>query len=203
MKKIAFVLAHPDDAEIWCGGMIAKELDNNSDIRIFYLYACTEERIKESNYNSKKYGYKVYYLEQEKEKLLEFLLKFNPNLIITHWEYDANFEHRETCRYLNSIIPDLIFSNKMNFKFFYCESVNLIGNNNNFFVPDYYIDISDKYITKNDMIGNYCSQNPDYWKKIIDTQNKLFGNVSGCNYSEGYQQVQIFGVKKCKKNVIE
>ena len=203
MRKIAFVLAHPDDVEIWCGGMLLEELSNLSNIRVYYLYACSDERIKESNDNSKKYGYEVYYIEQKKEKLFDYLLEFNPNLIITHWEYDTNFEHRKTNEYLNLIIPNLIFTNKMNFKLFCCESVNLLGINNNFFVPDLYIDISNNYNQKNLMIENYYSQNPEYWKKIVNIQNKLFGNISGCEYCEGYQQIPILGVKKCLRKTIK
>lgn len=203
MKKIAFVLAHPDDAEIWCGGMLLNELKNLSRVRIYYLYACTFERIKESEKISKKYGYEVYYMEHTKEKLFDSLLEFNPNLIITHWEYDVNFEHRKTNQLLNSIIPDLIFTNKVDFKLYCCESVNLLGINNNSFNPDCYIDISDNYLEKMDMIKNYSSQNPKYWEEIVSTQNKLFGNAVSCKYCEGYQQIPILGVKKCAKKIIE
>ena len=203
MRKIAFVLAHPDDAEIWCGGLLLEERIKLSEIKIYYLYTCTNERIEESNKNAKQYGYEVHYMEQNKDKLFNYLLDFNPNLIITHWEYDTNFEHRETNKYLNSIIPDLIFTNKMNFKLYCCEPVNLLGINNNIFSPDCYIDISNNYEEKIKMIDNYISQNPEYWKKTINIQNKLLGNISNCNYCEGYQQLPILGVKRCAKTIIE
>ena len=67
MKKIAFVLAHPDDAEIWCGGFLLKELNSSTDIRIYYLYGCSKNRINESIINSKKYRYKIYYIENKIE----------------------------------------------------------------------------------------------------------------------------------------
>ena len=203
MKKIAFVLAHPDDAEIWCGGFLLKELNSSTDIRIYYLYACSKDRINESNINSKKYGYEIYYIENKREKLFDYLLDYNPDYIITHWEFDTNFEHRKTNEYLNLIIPNLIFSNKMNFKLFCCEPVNLIGINNNFFNPDFYIDISKYKKEKNEMINTYKSQNPTYWKQLVDIQDKLFGNISGCKYCEGYKQMTILGVKKCLRMSLE
>ena len=53
------------------------------------------------------------------------------------------------------------------------------------------------------MIENYYSQNPEYWKKIVNIQNKLFENISGCEYCEEYQQIPILGVKKCLRKTIK
>ena len=45
--NIVYVLAHPDDAEIWCGGTILTQIEKGDNVKVVYLYS-TKDRKREA-----------------------------------------------------------------------------------------------------------------------------------------------------------
>ena len=64
------------------------------------------------------------------------------------------------------------------------------------FSPTDYIDITDVWEEKLELIRNYDSQPNDYWIKMVTNQNKMHGARCGVPYAEGFIQISILGVVK-------
>ncbi len=203
MKNIIGIFAHPDDVEIWCGGLILNELNIGSRITVFYLYENKKERIEEELRNAKKLGIDVFFVENCTKLIYEKIIELKPDYIITHWENDTNYEHRIVFKKVLEMIPDIVINKHINFKLFSCESSNLSGKEKSMiFNADTYIDISSVFEDKIDLIKAYKSQAPDYWIDMIKCQNKLSGRRTGVLYAEGYKQITVLGVIKCAKKVL-
>lgn len=204
MDKVAFILAHPDDAEIWCGGLILNLISQKAELKIYYVYGDDEIRRQEAEKVVRIYGAEIIWIGNNRIQLVESLIQYNPSKIITHWKDDTNYEHRNTFEIVDKIMPQLVFSNKMNFKLFSCEPSNGMGKCiNEVFLPNQFIDISDNFDKKIELISMYTSQNPSYWISMIQTQNALNGRRVGVMYAEGYIQLSILGVIRCsQKNLI-
>lgn len=86
---------------------------------------------------------------------------------------------------VDKILPELVFSNKMNFKLYSCEPANGLGKSiNEVFMPNQYIDISENFERKIELISLYTSQNPSYWISLIETQNAQNGRRVGKVYAD-------------------
>jgi|GEM_PF-2956772 len=203
MHKLLFIMAHPDNAEIWCGGLIQNELKEKAEIFVITLFGNDSTRIAEAESCAKKAGYEFKYLGTDPDRLFNSIIDFKPSQIITHWQKDSNNEHRQVFELVDSLIPELIFSSNVNFNYHCCEPYNLIGKlPSDVFGPSEYIDVSEVYDQKLGMISNFKSQNVDYWTNMIKTQNKLNGGRVGVRYAESYSQMEVLGVVRCAKKTL-
>lgn len=200
MKNIIGIFAHPDDAIIWCGGLLLNETNVGNKVTLFYLFENKTEREEEEKQNATKIGADVFFVQNNKRLMSEKIVEIKPDYIITHWEDDTNYEHRKTFRIVQDLIPDIVINKSTNFKLFSCESSNLTGKEkDNIFTADSYIDITTVFNEKKELIKTYKSQAPDYWIDMIDTQNRISGRRVGVEYAEGYKQLSVLGVIKCSK----
>jgi LmbE family N-acetylglucosaminyl deacetylase len=109
--KILCLGAHADDIEIGCGGTILKLLDDFPQSEFYWVvfsgdYERTKEAKQSANFFLSKSESKTISLNNFKESYFPFLAseikdffetlkqKFSPNLIFTHYKYDAHQDHQ-------------------------------------------------------------------------------------------------------------
>lgn len=192
MKKVAVILAHPDDAEIWVGGTILNHVNNGDKVLILYLFLDNEERKREAELINKISNIRVNTVESQ-HMIRPMINDFKPDIIITHWEKDFHFEHQKTYDMVAKLVPYLILEDGLRFNLYLCDTYNSIGKCNEVFTPNIYVDISRVWLNKIKLIMNHKSQPVNYWVSMIKTQNRLYGARILSDYAEGFIQQNALG----------
>ena len=205
-ERVAVVLAHPDDAEIWAGGTLLNHNENGDDILIYYAYPESEIRIHEAKKITNYINATVHINNsiQYINSIFQILLEFKPTIVITHWAYDGHFQHREVANAIHDMLFELRGKNKIKFTLYACGTYNNQGlSEKNVFTPTTYVDITDRWTTKTQMLLNHKSQPTSKIMDMIKCQNELFGQRIGEQYAEGFIQMPILGIlrqmNKCLK----
>lgn len=110
-KKIAIIVAHPDDEVYGMGGTIARLCDNNNEVNILYvtngMTSCGFSRYdviykvkKILNFND----FELLHLSDQKldslnqmeinDLISRYIYKINPDIVYTHAIEDLNIDHR-------------------------------------------------------------------------------------------------------------
>ncbi|MCU4751220.1 PIG-L family deacetylase [Halobacteria archaeon AArc-curdl1] len=114
------VVAHPDDAEIFCGGTLAKHAARGDDVTIAYMtrgefggFDTTEAELaatreEEARNAAAVLGADVTFLDfqdgrivytlENRLKLVDCIREHAPDIILTHFADDMHPDHRETSR---------------------------------------------------------------------------------------------------------
>lgn len=192
-KRLVFILAHPDDAEIWAGGTILNHIELGDKVKIIYLFANNEERKAEAISLCEMLAVKVEVLNSS-DQVRSSLKEYKPDIIITHWDKDSHPEHRATYNVLSEMIPKIIIEDGLRFNLYACDTYNSIGATfNELFTPNVYVDITDKWGKKIELIENHKSQPIAYWIQMIYMQNRLYGARTKCGYAEAFLQINTLG----------
>lgn len=201
--KVLAIGAHPDDIEIFMFGLLTlfKERGDQIFLMIATDGAMGGADIGESLKNKRKCeaisGLKnlssPIFLDiadgdlgdnpQHKKIIKENILNIMPDLIITHSKNDYHADHRSLSLLTSSAVSHYI-------PIMYCDT--LMGIN---FQPNYYVDITDVFITKKTAILNHYSQNPQRFVDLSILMNSY--RAAQCNspkgtYVEAYHFIQSF-----------
>ncbi|TRZ78589.1 hypothetical protein D4R87_00315 [bacterium] len=202
-ERIALIMAHPDDVDIWAGGTLFNNYSVGGTALIYYLFCDKKIRKREAEKAAKKVNAGLIFGDKttSTDSLVRIISDFNPTIIITHWENDCHFEHKLVFGKVIETIPLLIIENRLNFNLFSCDCYNSIGHSMiNLFCPTDYVDISSVWSEKIDLIKTHDSQPSRYWIKMVERQNKIHGARVGVEFAEAFIQIPVLGVVKrsCK-----
>jgi bacillithiol biosynthesis deacetylase BshB1 len=175
------VVAHPDDADIFCGGTLAKHADRGDDVTIVYMtrgeyggFDTTEAELAatreaeaeaaaetlgaEASFLDFQDGRVTYSLEN-RLTLVEELREQRPDVVLTHFRDDMHPDHRVTSRlvtdaYYMCSLPLLETDADP------CEPDNVyyFGKPTSSFEPEVHIDVTDHHSTKEEAILQHESQ---------------------------------------------
>jgi len=193
--NLAIIVAHPDDAEIWMGGTMLTYWEDKHNISIIYPLEVSNERKKEAVMDKR---WKTHFTND----LFSDLLNINPDLVFTHWNNDSHKEHREVFLMVNKVMPELVVSNLLVTRLFCFGSYNNLGLGGELFKPTDFIDISNHWDGKHQMIFNYKSQKPELWVNMIKPINELWGNQCCVKYAEGFLETPILGVMRRSRKIL-
>ena len=141
--RLMAVMAHPDDAEIWCGGTLMLHADRGDDVRICTLsYAEDSQRGLEASESARQMGCQVELLgmqdagirdSQEAVDLVwRCMESFQPDTIITHWHDDMHPDHEATfCIVRRALLKSILVKPVEDIqsfpRIFCCDSMGSIG----------------------------------------------------------------------------
>ena len=218
--RILGIGAHPDDLEILCGGTLAKYsslghqviiaivTDGSAGSTELSLEELRKIRKKEAENSAKLINADFFWLNEPDElffenketrfKIIDLIRKAKPDLIITHAPSDYHPDHQTvSSAVLNasfvSSLPNIQSKNEVHSlvcPIYYMDT--LAGVN---FQPDEYVDITDYFKTKIELLSKHTSQVK--WLKahdaidimdMIETTAKFRGYQSGVNYAEAFQK---------------
>jgi LmbE family N-acetylglucosaminyl deacetylase len=180
--KLLVVVAHPDDASIFCGGTLCKHARRGDEVHVAYMtrgeYGGTEQdseaevaelRSSEAeramdhlvaNYSflSFKDGRIEYNLEN-RFKLMDVIREHQPDLIITHSDKDDHPDHRKT----GELVSDAYYMASLpmvdsEFEPWDPDNIFYFGKPNSDFAPDLFVDISDVFDLKQRAVKEHESQ---------------------------------------------
>lgn len=201
-ERIAVVVAHIDDAEIWAGGTLLK-YNGQADI-ITYVLRCNDEIRKEEALQSDKKLKSTSVCVQKNQDLYNCLCDFKPTILITHWQMDSHPEHSEVFNIVQQMLPYLQIFENIRPNVYCMETYNWVGiYPSSIFQPTNYIDISEVWKQKMELIELFKSQPVQYWKDMVTHQNSLAGAQVGVKYAECFIQLPVLGVLRCSEEFLK
>jgi LmbE family N-acetylglucosaminyl deacetylase len=220
MKKILFIVAHPDDETISAGGTIARHISEKDKV---YCYSFTDgvgsrgpsesekkKRLKSALKASKILGFK--WIDLGKNvfednsldtyplltfvKIIEKIKKrVNPQVIYTHSQYDLNVDHR-----IISVATSTAFRPQTNEKwekilsFEVPSSTDFSNEVNDSFKPNYFVNVKKFWKLKMKALKAYRQEiRPRPHSRSFDgIENlaKIRGNQSGQSFTESFQMLR-------------
>jgi bacillithiol biosynthesis deacetylase BshB1 len=118
--RVLAIVAHPDDADIFCGGTLAKHADRGDDVAIVHLtrgeyggFDATEDEVaavreSEARASAERLGAEVGFLDfsdgrvtyslDHRLALVDVIREYGPDAILTHYREDMHPDHHTTSR---------------------------------------------------------------------------------------------------------
>jgi LmbE family N-acetylglucosaminyl deacetylase len=192
-SKIAVVVAHPDDAELWAGGTILNHLDAGDTIQLWYL-CCTGDLRREEARRAAALLASEARFPIGSARLLQDLVDFRPDALITHWERDSHVDHHRTFAVIWKLLPRLTIEFNVWPRVYSCDTYNSLGREPTAtFEPTDIIDISDVWDRKLQLLAVYQSQPIDHFSAMAERQGKLHGARTGVRFAEAFRQIPVLG----------
>ena len=194
--NIAIIAAHPDDAEVWCGGTIYRHTSRGDKVHIFSFFQNESHRVdcakKSAALLGASYTPQKYTNDQIDSEYYKTLENFKPEIILTHWENDSHPDHVETNKIATKSVIHLVRQNLAPRALFSFTSYHNRGRNQ-MFLPEFYVDISKEWEKKISAIMLHDNQYPEEIIKETTPIFQLHGNTVNCDYAEVFIEIPIFG----------
>jgi len=206
--KLMAVMAHPDDAELWCGGTLILHAEKGDPVQICVLsYTGESTRGNEAQEGAKRMGCEVEFLGLEDaairdtdkvaEQLKRSIDSFRPDNIITHWFDDMHPDHEAAFRLLRRA---LLFYSPVNTiedlrgfpRIFCCDTYNSIGLRGTF-EPDRFVDVTNGWEKKIAAINAHQSQPLSIYLDMMERQCLACGKAAGTKRAEGFLYLSFLG----------
>lgn len=163
--RVLAIVAHPDDAGIFCGGTLAKHADRGDDVAVVHMTrgeyggidtttgAVADVRETEAKAEGSELGVDTAFLDfhdgritysmENRLALVDVLREYEPDAVITHYRDDTHPDHRATSRlvtdaYYMSSLP-LVETEAPPHD---VDNVYYFGKQTAAFDPDVFVDIS-------------------------------------------------------------
>lgn len=226
MMNILCVAAHPDDIEILCAGTLVRYAREGHKVT-FAIFTNgnmgdtsiqPEElgkiREKEAREAAAIIGANVIwgcvmdehvFPDQEQRRLMiDILREADPDVIFTHSPNDYHPDHR----YVSQLVFDAYFQKGLPFipnqskpacrfghaQLYYMDNLGGIG-----FIPSEYVDISDVFTIKQQMLACHKSQTEAMQQlaatdlaEMVEVQARFRGLAAGCRYAEGFTRLDAY-----------
>lgn len=203
MGRILTVLAHPDDAEIWVGGTLARHVADGDDALICCLAGEPGSlRANEAGEGAQLLGAEVTLLSQPDRHmrlsdelvrdLAGVLTDYRPSIVVTHWEHDSHPDHVLANAATRAAIVAAAGLSRNLEMVLACDTY-LGSGRDGMFTPDVYVDISEVWETKLAAIRQHASQDPENYVQAIERQCWLHGARAKVRYAEGFRRVPVYG----------
>jgi LmbE family N-acetylglucosaminyl deacetylase len=209
MKLIA-IMAHPDDAEIWAGGTIAKHVQRGDEALIVYMTAAGDSmRGEEAKKGAAILGAEVTFVGivdgqvrdtlETCTRIREVLTSAAPDIIVTHWLDDGHADHAATAAVVQRALPFVMADIGKPVRVWACDTYFSLGPRGPF-VPDVYVDVTHQWAIKLAAVRAHQSQRPEGWVTLLERQCGLHAHRAthrvgegGRFYAEGFRRLIPFG----------
>lgn len=199
--NILLVMAHPDDAEIWCGGTIIHHVQKGDRVKVCVMaYSRDSPRGKESCLSAELMGNEVelFGLGDTKvrpvdaiiDRLVGELVTFRPELYITHWFDDIHPDHEATfhmarAAFFRRVITEPVDNMRQLPYFLLCDTYGSNGLRGPF-RPNHLVDVSGCWDGKLAAIRAHGSQPTDFFIHLVARQCREHGLKAGVALAEGF-----------------
>jgi LmbE family N-acetylglucosaminyl deacetylase len=208
--KIIAIMAHPDDAEIWAGGTIAKHVRRGDEALIVCMSAAEASmRGEEAKKGAAVLGALVTFMgitdgqvrdtPETCERIKAMLTSVTPDILITHWLDDGHADHAATAAVVQRVLPFVMAEIGKPVRVWACDTYFSMGPRGPF-VPDVYVDVTQQWPIKLAALRAHQSQRPEGWVTMLERQCGLHAHRAthkveegGRFYAEGFRRLIPFG----------
>lgn len=206
--NVMAIMAHPDDAELWCGGTLAMHSAQGDRTCICVLtYAEKSMRGREAREGADRLGCEVALLglkdtavrdtDEAVERVQHALDSFVPEVIITHLHHDCHPDHMATFQVvlravLGSSLRSAIHNINSVPRIFCCETYNSIGLQGPF-LANRFIDVTGFWEAKTLAIRAHESQFLTHYLEMVESQCCEHGRTVGVDRAEAFSFMPMFG----------
>ncbi|MHA1305275.1 MAG: PIG-L deacetylase family protein [Candidatus Heimdallarchaeaceae archaeon] len=201
--NIAFIFAHPDDESLSTGGTIARYTHEGSNVSTLCL---TSTKLRKEEYlqamnilevkNPRIFDFDgvVSNYQAIKEEIIQFILEFKPEIVVTHLEEDYHIDHRTTFEIVKEAIEWSAHVTQYEnahlvSKLYTTETTVLIPS------PDVLVDISPFYEIKERAIRCYTSQlskgGKDFYLEFHKYRTMMRGTQASVKYAEAFKAITL------------
>ena len=219
--KIASIMAHPDDTDIWCGGTLRKYYEQGHEISIVVVTngrtgtnipisdeVLIKTRQEEQRASARTYGVEniiflgfddseLFSTPEARRKIITAIRTLAPDVILTHNLLDQNSDHRVTAQLVtDSLVPLPLETVRADAPVVQKMPVVFMadtyaGIGNQ---PAAYVDISKQFSFKKAALQNHKTQlNGEIkWMEVMELQSRFRGFQAGFDYAEGFTAFQVY-----------
>lgn len=188
------VMAHPDDAELWAGGTIARHVQAGGTATIA-VPKHDPIRTSEATAGAKILGADLYLLDELTPATISTLLtEVRPDIVITHSTDDIHPEHRRCAEHLLTALPDVVIATGHPSRVYHCDGYNNLDQHGKPLYLPAIVDVTDHWSTKIDALRAYTSQPIlDHFGPMAETLSRLHGMRIGVSHAEAFRAMPVLG----------
>lgn len=193
-SSVLTVMAHPDDAELWTGGTLARCSGSGTAVTIAVPRHDDPVRNTEAAAGAAVLGSILREFDQPSAVVLrELLYEVRPEVVITHPLHDVHPDHRHLAETLLAALPDVVIATGHPRRVYTADTYNSLTTSAP--IPAHTIvDITDTYETKQRALATHASQPiADHFGPMADTLARLWGHRIGVRYAENYFPLPVLG----------
>ncbi|MBB5856370.1 PIG-L deacetylase family protein [Amycolatopsis umgeniensis] len=187
-------MAHPDDAELWAGGTLARCSASTAAVTIAVPHHAEPGRDAEAAAGAAILGATLnQYDRPTMATLRELLLAVRPEVVITHPLRDVHPDHRALAETLVAALPDVVITTGHPRRVYTADSYNSLTLDGP--IPAHtIIDITDTYDRKQRALAAHASQPiADHFGPMAETLARLWGSRTGRDYAENFVPLPVLG----------
>lgn len=192
--SILTVMAHPDDAELWAGGTLARHVRRGGSVTI--LVARHDPiRDAEAATGAGILGAHLELLDQLTPATVTALLtQHRPDVVITHPSNDIHPEHRGCAQTLLAALPDVVITTGRPIRVYHCDGYNNLDMTGHPLALPVIIDITGTWETKIAALQAHGSQPIlGHFGPMADTLTRLHGSRIGVTRAEAFRAIPVLG----------
>ncbi|UUV28537.1 PIG-L family deacetylase [Amycolatopsis roodepoortensis] len=192
--SVLTVMAHPDDAELWAGGTLARCSASGAAVTIAVPRHAEPGRDTEAAAGATILGATLYQYDQlTMATLRELLLAVRPEVVITHPLRDVHPDHRAVADTLVAALPEVVIATGHPHRVYIADSYNSLTLDGP--IPAHtIIDITDTYEQKQRALAAHASQPiTDHFGPMAETLARLWGSRIGVNHAENFVPLPVLG----------
>jgi LmbE family N-acetylglucosaminyl deacetylase len=206
--RLLAVMAHPDDAELWCGGTLLRHVHTGDEVRIAVLTGqAATPRWVEAEEGARQLGCAAEPLgladtairdtEPAVTSLTGLLRSYWPDIILTHWFDDMHPDHEAAFRLVRRALLRACLEAEQNDlslfpRTFCCDTYQSRGLRGPF-QPDRYVDVTEVWEAKLAALRAHASQYLAHYEEMISGQGVSHGQTAGVAWAEGFLHIPLFG----------
>lgn len=193
-ESVLTVMAHPDDAELWAGGTLARCAASGAAVTIAVPHHPDTVRNAEAEAGAAILGATLRpYDGPTVAAIRDLLLDLRPEVVLTHPLGDMHPDHRQLATTLLTALPDVVIATGHPRRLYTTDSYNSITTDGP--IPAHtIIDITDAYDTKLRALAAHASQPiTDHFGPMAETLARLWGSRAGMRYAENFVALPILG----------
>lgn len=193
MRHILAVMAHPDDAELWAGGVLAQHVKGGGKATV--LLSCDDkDRIREAHAGAEVLGAELRTVDRlDLRNCIVAIEEIQPDVVICHRWDDPHPDHRLVGDAVTSAAQKAAITLGRRGLLYTCdtyESLTLGG-----LVPGRtVINIDDTFQIKVAALRKHESQPIDHFVAMARRQAEMWGARIGCRFGEAFDPVPVLGV---------
>lgn len=193
-RTLLTVMAHPDDAELWAGGVAAQHAAAGTETTIA-VPRSGPARDRDAAAGAAILGATVQPLAEPAVPVLRDLLqRMQPEVVITHHPDDIHPDHQHLARLLLAALPEVVISSGRPRRVYGCDGYHNLDRTGRPLHLPVIVDVTDVWRIKLRALAAHTSQPiADHFEPMADTLGRLHGGRIGARYAEAFVPLPVLG----------